>query len=155
VVVIVITVIVMVVVVVVVIVVVSILGDASRAERNLGLRRAPVADALQLSRVIVVLVITLLRDAHNRATCSPAAARNVVVLELGCDSHISGEHEATESEQLLSTHVVRVLGIGFSRGFENDGLDLNVVVGSILPRTAAAYLYLVGIDTEVQGRFYN
>jgi hypothetical protein len=98
-------------VVTVVVVVVSVLGDASRAERNLGLRRAPVADAPQLSRVIVVLVITLLRDAHNGATCSPARARNLVALELGCDSHISGEHEATESEQLLSTHVVRVLGL--------------------------------------------
>lgn len=111
---------VVVVVVVVVIVVVSILGDASRAERNLRLCRAPIADALQLSRVIVVLVITLLRDAHNGVTGSPAASRNIVVLELGCDSHISGEHEATESEQLLSTHVVRDFGIGFSRGFEND-----------------------------------
>jgi hypothetical protein len=111
---------VMVVIVVVVIVLVSILGDASRAERNLGLRRAPVADTLQLSRVIVMLVITLLRNAHNGATGSPAAVGNVVVLELGCDSHISGEHEATESEQLLSTHVVRDFGIGFSRGFEND-----------------------------------
>ena len=97
-------VIVIVVVVVVVVVVVSMLGDASRAEGDLGLCRAPVADALQLSRVIVVLVITPLRDSHDGAADSPATVRNVVVFQLCCDGHIADEHETTESEKLLSTH---------------------------------------------------
>lgn len=99
-------VVVIVIVIVVVVVVVSILGDASRTEGNLGLRRAPVADALQLSRVIIVLAITPLRGSHDGAADSPATVRNVVVFQLGCDGHIAGKHETTESEKLLSTHVV-------------------------------------------------
>lgn len=92
-------------VIIVVVVAIAILGDTGCTQRNLSLRLAPVADTLQLGIVFIVLVITLLGDVHDRTTCVPAAARHIVVLKLGCDGHVAGEDQATESEELLSAHV--------------------------------------------------
>jgi hypothetical protein len=81
-----------------------ILGNAGRAERDLGFSLLPIADALDLSRIIVVSGITALGDTDDIAADIPAAVGNIVVVQLRGNSDVAGKHETTESEELLSTH---------------------------------------------------
>ena len=81
-----------------------ILGDAGRAERNLSFSLLPIADALDLSRIIVVSGIAAFGDTDDIAADIPAAVGNVVVVQLRGDGNVAGKHEATDSEELLSTH---------------------------------------------------
>lgn len=98
--------IVVVVVVIIVITLPLILGDASSAEWDLSLRRLPFADAVEFGRVSVVACITFRGFAHNRATCAPAAVGDIVMLELGRDGKVAGEHDASKNEKLLGAHDV-------------------------------------------------
>lgn len=92
--------------VMIMIIIVAILSDTSCAERDLSTRRSPVADTLELSRVIIIVpVVAAFGDAHDRTTCRPAMVRDVVVLQLCSDGHIAGEQQTTESEKLFGMHV--------------------------------------------------
>lgn len=95
--------IIIVVVVVVVIMVPVILGDASSAQRDLGLGRFPFTDAVELGPVLVI-AIALRSLSHDWTAGIPAHVGNIVVLELGCHGKLAGEHEAGESENLRGTH---------------------------------------------------
>jgi hypothetical protein len=53
-----------------------------------------------------MLMVTALSGVHHRSTGFPTSVGNIIVVELRCDSDIAGEQKATESEELLSTHVV-------------------------------------------------
>jgi hypothetical protein len=82
----------------------TILGNTSSAEGNLCLGRFPVADALQFSRVVVVLIITASGDSDYRATSIPAAVWNIILFHLGSDCTVADQDKTGESEELLGAH---------------------------------------------------
>jgi hypothetical protein len=82
----------------------TILGNTSSAEGNLCLGRFPIADALQFSRVVVVLIITASGDSDYRATSIPAAVWNIILFHLGSDCTVADQDKTGESEELLGAH---------------------------------------------------
>jgi hypothetical protein len=85
--------------------VVSELGDACFAEGNQSRCLVPVANAIHFGPIVVAMhVIALLGDAHHRTADVPAAIRHIVTVELGCESDVAREHEASKSEELQGAH---------------------------------------------------
>lgn len=97
-------VIVIVVVIITFIIAVTKLRNAGSAQRDLCLSCVPVTDALQLGRVVVMLIIAAPGDSNSRAASPPAAVWNIVLLQFGCDSDVACEDEATQRKKLLDTH---------------------------------------------------
>jgi hypothetical protein len=82
----------------------TILGNTSSAEGNLCLGRFPIADALQFSRVVGVVIITASGDSDYRATSIPAAVWNIILFHLGSDCTVADQDKTGESEELLGAH---------------------------------------------------
>lgn len=92
-------------VVITAIIAVAILRNAGSTERDLCLDCVPCAvDALQLGRVVVMLIIAASGDSDNRAAGVPVAVWNIALLEFGCDGDVDSEDQATQGEELLDTH---------------------------------------------------
>lgn len=83
----------------------AILGNACLAQRNQAGGLVPVANALDLRAVVVVVhAVAVVGDADDGAADVPAAIGDIVTLELGAGGDIAHEHETGESQQLVNTH---------------------------------------------------
>lgn len=87
---------------------IAVLRDTRSTQRNQGRRLLPLANTLSLGRIVVMHMITLVSDAHDRTADVPAASRDIVVVEAFAQSKITREHEAGEGKQVLDAHGQRL-----------------------------------------------
>ena len=87
---------------------IAVLRDTRSTQRNQGRRLLPLANTLSLGRIVVMHMITLVSDAHDRTADVPAASRDIVVVEGFAQSNIAREHDAGEGKQVLDAHGQRL-----------------------------------------------
>lgn len=115
----------------------SVLGDACLTERDQIWCLIPVADAPHLGPVVVVVVIIIVvaaavhvialpGHAHHGTADVPAASRDIVTVELVCESNVAREQEARKSKELQGAHCcwIRVVETNWTDGFESRILDI-------------------------------
>jgi hypothetical protein len=110
--------------------IVSELSDACFAEGDQSRCLVPVADALHFGPVFIAMhAITLLGDAHHWTADVPAAIRDIIAVELGCERNVAREHEARKSEELQRAHCcwIRVVEKDWTDGTESRNLYISRV----------------------------
>ena len=85
-----------------------VLGNTSLAQWNQGRCAMPIAHAVLLAAVaVMVFVFALVRQSDDLATHAPAPVRDVVSVDIGeskAQVGVTHGHEASQSQDLLRTH---------------------------------------------------